>query len=473
MSSRHQGQTRPDSGQVSDLANSLTPHSAFGIRTWLATLVGFALLPVVLFSINEAREVANAAQQATIADLERRTQSAASSVERHLLSLTQTAIALANSPAMLAGDRRESYEFAMRVMAASQSSSYATLIALDGRMVFTTRRPFGEALPKVGDTAGYAAAMAAKAPRMSDLFQGNVAKSPLAAIWAPTVRGDEIVALTTVTIEPPELTSLLRDEHLPDGWIASIVDRRGAIVARSVAPEKWIGTEESAEAQTSGAQAVRGTYSLLNEDGIRVLSYFITLPSAGWQVIVSVPKEQFDAPIDAAWRFMAALGFLALAIASGLAMLVGRHMSRHIISIADDAVAICAGRRPKTGRSGIRELDSTSAALLGATQRLVSSEQKLWVSERRLDAILNSLPIGVALVDLHGEPVVANKMFRMFVPKAVSSRDGVRHALWEGFEPSEQGLGGSDNPAVLKYGPQQRQQRHRQQHCQRDQEPGR
>jgi PAS domain S-box-containing protein len=448
MSSRNQGQTRPDSGQVSDVAKSLIPHSAFGIRTWLATLVGFALLPIVLFSINEARQVADAAQQSTLADLERRTQSAATSVERHLLSLTQTAIALANSPAMLAGDQLESYEFAKRVMAASHSNSYATLIASDGRMVFTTRRPFGQELPKVGDTAGFTAAMAARAPRTGDLFQGTVAKSPLAAIWAPALRGDEIVALTTVTIEPPELTSLLRDEHLPDGWIATIVDRRGTIVARSVAPEKWIGTEESSEAWATGAQAVRGTFSLANEDGVRVLSYFITLPSAGWQVVVSVPKEQFDAPIDAAWRFMAALGFLALAIASGLALLVGRHMSRHIISVADDAVAICAGHSPKTGRSGIRELDSTSAALLGATQRLVSSEQKLWTSERRLDAILNSLPIGVVLVDLHGEPVVANKMFRMFVPEVVSSRDGVRHALWEGFEPSEQRLGRSDNPAV-------------------------
>lgn len=361
--------------------------------------------------------------------------------------LRKTAIALANSPAMLAGDQRESYEFAQRVMAASHSNSYATLIASDSRMVFTTRRPFGEELPKVGDRAGFTAAMAARAPRTSDLFQGTVAKSPLAAVWAPTVRGDEIVALTTVTIEPPELTSLLRDEHLPDGWIATIVDRRGTIVARSAAPEKWIGTEESAEAWAAGARAARGTYSLVNEDGVRVLSYFITLPSAGWQVIVAVPKEQFDAPIDAAWRFMAALRFLALAIATGLALLVGRHMSRHIISVADDAVAICAGRSPKTGRSGIRELDSTSAALLGATQRLVSSEQKLRASERRLDAILNSLPIGVALVDLHGEPIIANKMFTMFVPKVASSRDGVRYALWEGFEPNAQRPGGADNPA--------------------------
>ncbi len=39
-------------------------------------------------------------------------------------------------------------------------------------------------------------------------------------------------------------------------------------------------------------------------------------------------------------------------------------MSRHVISIADDAVAICAVRSPETGRSGIRELDSASAPCL-------------------------------------------------------------------------------------------------------------
>jgi PAS domain-containing protein len=449
MSSHHQGGALPDSSQVRDLSDSLIPRLTFGIRTWLAALVGFALLPVVLFSINEARELADAAQKSTLAELERRTQSAATSVERHLLSLTQTAIALANAPAILAGDQRESYEFAKRVMTASHSSSFATLIAPDGRMIFTTRRPFGEALPKVGDAAGYSAAMAAKAPRTSDLFRGAVAQSPLAAVWAPTIRDGEIIALTTVTIEPPELTARLRDEHLPDGWTATIVDGRGTIVARSVAPERWIGAVQSGETRAAGEQAIRGMYSLVNEDGARVLSYFIALPSVGWRVIISVPQEQFDAPVNAAWRFMAALGFLSLAIAGGLALLVGRHLSLHVISIAGDAVAICAGRRAKTGRSGIRELDSTSVALLGATQRLVSSERELRRSERRLDAVLNSLPIGVALVDLRAERIIANKMFNeMSACEVASPRGDVTHALWEDFEPNGQGFGDSDNPAV-------------------------
>ncbi len=170
---------------------------------------------------------------------------------------------------------------------------------------------------------GYSAAMAAKAPHTSDLFQGNVVKSPVAAVWAPTLRGNEIEALTTVTIEPSDLTALLRDGCLPDGWIATIIDRSGTVVARSVAPEKSIGTRVSQEIRTTDAQAMRGTYLRVNRDGIPVLSYFIVLPSAGWRVIVSVPKEQFNAPINAAWRFIAALGLLSLATGGGLALLVG------------------------------------------------------------------------------------------------------------------------------------------------------
>ncbi len=447
-SNHRQRRTLPDFGKVADFANGLIPRATFGIRAWLVALVAFALLPIVLFSINEAQKLADAAQQSTLADLERRTQSVATSVQRHLLSLTQTAIALANSPAMLAGDQRESYEFAKRVMAASHSASYATLIASDGQMIFTTRRPFGERMPKAGDTAGFSAAMAAKMPYTGDLFTGSVSGFPLAAVWAPTLRDDEIVALTTVTVETSELTTLLRDEGLPDGWVATVIDRRGTIVARSVAPEKWIGTGESPEATAAHAQAGRGTYSVANSDGVRALSYFIALPSSGWRVIVTVPSAQFDAPINAAWRFVAALGLLSLAIGGGFASVVGRHMSRHVIGIADDAMAICAGRSPQTGRSGIRELDSTSAALLDATQRLVSSERELRGSERRLDAILNSLPIGVALLDLQGKPIVANNMFRMFTPEIMLPRSEFRHELREGFDCDEQSLGRKDSPAA-------------------------
>jgi PAS domain S-box-containing protein len=391
MSNRHQGWTLLGSG---DVAKSLITRPTFGIRAWLAALVGFALLPIVLFSINEALKLADATQQSTLADLDRRTQSAATSVERHLVSLTQTAIALANSPAMLAGDQRESYEFAKRVMAASHSSSFATLIAPDGRIVFTTRRPFGEALPKVGDTIGYSAALATKAPHTSDLFQGTVAKSPLAAIWAPTLRNNEVVALTTVTIEPSELAALLQDEHLPDGWIGTVVDRRGMIAARTAAPETWIGTKGAPRTEAAGAQLMRGSYSIVDEGGVQVLSYFITLPSAGWQVIVSVPKEQFDAPINAAWRFMAALGLLSFATAGGLAWWFGHHVSQQIISVADDVLAMCAGRSPKAGRTGIRELDSASAALLAATRRLVSSERELRESEVRLQFVGERAEVG-------------------------------------------------------------------------------
>ena len=139
------------------------------------------------------------------------------------------------------------------VLTGNPVASLKVLNGEDGRqqrMIFTTRRPFGEALPKVGDTLGYSAAMAAKAPRTSDLFQGTVAKVPLAAVWAPTIRGSEIVALTTVTIEPPELTALLRDEHLPDGWIATIIDqpwhyRCSVCRARKVDRNRGIGRNAS------------------------------------------------------------------------------------------------------------------------------------------------------------------------------------------------------------------------------------
>jgi len=56
-------------------------------------------------------------------------------------------------------------------------------------------------------------------------------------------------------------------------------------------------------------------------------------------------------------------------------------------------------------------------------------------SERRLAAVLDALPIGVALVDLKGAIVVGNEVFKSYVPAVIPARDEARFGLWEGYDP--------------------------------------
>jgi PAS domain S-box-containing protein len=70
-----------------------------------------------------------------------------------------------------------------------------------------------------------------------------------------------------------------------------------------------------------------------------------------------------------------------------------------------------------------------------AEAALATSEQRLRavVSGRRLTAVLEALPIGVALVGCDGETLVSNEIYRRYVPEFVLSPDEARHVMWEGY----------------------------------------
>jgi hypothetical protein len=62
------------------------------------------------------------------------------------------------------------------------------------------------------------------------------------------------------------------------------------------------------------------------------------------------------------------------------------------------------------------------------------AEQALRDSERHLAAVLEALPIGVALVDREGQILVGNEFYRTYVPAAIPSRDEARFGLWKAYD---------------------------------------
>ena len=89
--------------------------------------------------------------------------------------------------------------------------------------------------------------------------------------------------------------------------------------------------------------------------------------------------------------------------------------------------------------------------IIGAAQDITArkeAEAALRESERRLNAVFEALPMGVALVDPEGRSVMANPVYRRFVPEFVPSRDPVRGALWVGRHPDGTPIAKSDFPAA-------------------------
>ena len=72
------------------------------------------------------------------------------------------------------------------------------------------------------------------------------------------------------------------------------------------------------------------------------------------------------------------------------------------------------------------------AALVIESARLY---RNLRDSEERLSAILQQLPVGVALMDLDGQVVTSNEVMRGFMPISIPSRDPERVDRWRSFQP--------------------------------------
>ncbi|MCU0635323.1 MAG: PAS domain S-box protein, partial [Gemmatimonadaceae bacterium] len=75
----------------------------------------------------------------------------------------------------------------------------------------------------------------------------------------------------------------------------------------------------------------------------------------------------------------------------------------------------------------LRDVHGTAVRLVGTVQEITArrrAEEALRESETRLAAVLEQLPVGVALVDAHGQVVRANSAMRRFVPGPLVPSDG-------------------------------------------------
>ena len=69
-------------------------------------------------------------------------------------------------------------------------------------------------------------------------------------------------------------------------------------------------------------------------------------------------------------------------------------------------------------------------------------------SERRFAAVLEALPIGVALADRTGRTLIGNEVYQRYVPAIVPSADPARQPVWEGYHEDGRRLDPADFPAA-------------------------
>ena len=247
-------------------------------------------------------------------------------VDTELTGAKSALLALATSPYLSSADLAA---FHAQAQAALKDQSFAGIVLIEesGRQLVNTFQRFGEPLPASGNSRELQRVFQTGEPVVTDLFTGALVQQHFVAVGVPVRRDGKIRYSLYGEVDPRKLSSLLREQRLPPGWIGGVLDSQGTIVARSDT-EHLVGQKGSPELVQRTKEVREDVFESRTVEGIPVLTVFSRSPVSGWTVAIGIPQRELTAHL---WSSMARLfiaGFIALITALGLAVLLGRRLLR-------------------------------------------------------------------------------------------------------------------------------------------------
>ncbi len=383
---------------------SRSPKRSVSVRTHLVRLVFAAVLPLLVFSALMFWRDIELRRSAIERGMRDTARALSLAVDREVGSILAVAQTLAAAPYVNSGDFKAFYNLSARA-AEKSKGAWVALFDRNGEMIINTRERFGASLPNPLETGtntdgkkgqlpvgnqGIKTVFEAGKPFFSDLFIGLVSKLPLLSVTVPIIQNGKIAYALSIAIPADRLTSLLREQALPSDWISMLVDSKGIIIARTAAPEKFVGRPTSASLMRNLSATEEGWNAGRTQEGMRVYYSFARSKLTGWGVVIGVPKTVLDDPMSRSIAIMAAGAAVLLSVALVAAFFFGRRISAPISQLADSAKTIHRGETVDFSGCAVAELEQLQRALLdaGAAARVADAEreQRLVADAKRAEA---------------------------------------------------------------------------------------
>ncbi len=265
--------------------------------------------------------------------------------------------------------------FGQARQALAANSDWADLLAFapDGTAVFRADTPPGEPMLGSEHLPLWRPVFEEAKPVVSDIFEGPKPGSKLVSVGVPVVRDGKVQDVLIANIDPAWYDRLLREQGLPPGGVAALVDRNFKFIARSSEGDARRGGDPTAAfiADMKIKREGLGRYTNLN--GTNVYTAW-TFTRHGWGVGLGTPS----APVDNAfWAHLVVFGFLWIAaVAAGMvyASAKARAVAAAFESLETQTSRIATGGRVAgLPASHVYEVDSALRALERASELLQST----------------------------------------------------------------------------------------------------
>ena len=327
------------------------------------------------------------------------------SIDRDIERRVAVLQTLTTAPALLAGDWPAFHAQAR----ASLGRHYLVLIDTEGRQLVNTYAPYGEAPPLTGDPTTLETMRRTLRPYVSDLFPSLVTKTLVYNISIPITRDGHLRYVMSLGLFPDDLLVLLRDQHLEAGWTAAIWDRNGAIMAHSLAHERWLGKTVPDRWRMQPKGEVIPDLSLADE---RVLSQSARPKLAGWIARVSFSADLIDAHIRRSLWLWGLAAVVITLLTAAAAYVFARTFARPLAATAGAAAALGRGEPVVVPDTRIEEVNAVNQALRDAQLELDASRMALRYSEQLLSTAADVAQFGAHQYDAVNDRVYRSPQFR-------------------------------------------------------------
>jgi signal transduction histidine kinase len=285
--------------------------------------------------------------------------------------------ALAGSPSLVRDDLGEFYSHARQLAPTPETT--IILHAPDGRQLINTRAAPGSPLPvrRVSNIEELMARHGADRTLVSDMFKAPLGGRHDFVVQVPVRIEGRIRYFLSMGVNASSLQQVMAEQRFPAEWVASIVDRKGRIVARSHEGEQYRGRSVSALAMRHFGASGEGIFASNNFVGIPVQVFFSTVPESQWRVMVSIPRaEMRRVPLHAA-AFLAGIMALLLVLAVVLARRFGKRAIVPIEYLGRSAEDLGQGREVVYVPQQIVEIDAVVHRMAEASRQIRRAQAEL------------------------------------------------------------------------------------------------
>jgi two-component sensor histidine kinase len=334
------------------------------LRALLILLAAAVSLPLLALATAAIWQMNSAASARAEDQLQMQADVLARAVDREFAAAAAVVRTLAGSAALARGDFA-GFRGEIEVAARQWPGGIIGLTGPDGFLTMTTLLPVTTPMPKLmGTNTAARQALVTGRTEISGLYRGQVSGLQQVAVATPAeVRAEGAEpARYAVSIVLPYQTfvPLLAGKGMPPGWTATLMDRRGTVVARSTAAEVHVTRTPMQPFLDAIAQRDDGVLRAERRDGGGpVVIAFSRAPDSGYVTAATVPETVFSASLRQALMQLAIWGLLLTLLGVGLAVLLG---ARIVAAIH----ALSAPDLRASGTPRFREVDEIATRLAEA-----------------------------------------------------------------------------------------------------------